>query len=471
MTENTLVSPGEELGEISINKSDVGNARRFVDYHGKRLRYIAKWKQWLIWDGKRWKPDEMNEIARLAKDVPRIIYKEASKLENTVLRKSLIKWGLQTENSSRLANLIKEAQTEPGIPISPDELDADPFLLGCMNGILDLRECKLLSYSPDRLLTKQIPVAFDPLAQCPTWLAFLDTITGGNKRLQGFLQRAIGYSLTGDTREQVLFFMHGIGANGKSTFINTIKTLLGDYAKQTPTETLMRKDSSGVSNDLAALKGARLIAAVETDEGQRLAESLIKQITGGDMISARFLYTEFFEFMPSFKVWLAGNHKPAIRGTDHGIWRRVRLIPFEVIIPEEKRDRQLPEKLKAELPGILEWAVQGCYEWQAGGLGTPPEVMMATESYRLESDIIALFLEEYCVVKPGIRVGNAELYKAYREWCEEAGEMHSTQRKFTQRLKERGFIQGTGGKRLWDGIGIKANILADEKAPIILGAF
>lgn len=445
-----------ELAPISINKSDLGNARRFVALHGSKLRYVPKWAKWLVWDGTRWKPDDIGDVERRAKDVPRLIYAEAAKLQNRDERRQMAKWGLSTENSSRLANLVREAKSEPGIPVDPDQLDADNFMLGCVNGVLDLRTFDLLPHSPDLLITKQVPVAYEPFAACPTWRAFLKTITGGNERLEGFLRRAIGYSLTGDTREQVLFFMYGTGANGKSTFINTIKLLLGDYAKQTPTETLMKKDSGGINNDVATLKGARLIAAIETDEGQRLAESFIKQITGGDIVAARFLYGEFFEFLPTFKVWLAGNHKPAIKGTDLGIWRRMRLIPFTVTIPDDQKDKQLPEKLKAELPGILTWALDGCYEWSNDGLGTPPEVMVATESYRSEMDIMANFLEECCVVLPNTKVVNADLYKRYSDWCADVGEMAASQRKFTQRLVERGFSQDrTGVARWWKGIGVK----------------
>lgn len=445
-----------ELAPISINKSDLGNARRFVALHGSKLRYVPKWGKWLVWDGTHWKPDSIGDVERRAKDVPRLIYAEAAKISNRDERRQMARWGLSTENSSRLANLVRTARSEPGIPVDPEQLDSDNFLLGCANGVFDLRTFDLLPHSPELLITKQIPVPFVPFAPCPTWRAFLKTITGGNESLEGFLRRAIGYSLTGDTREQCLFFMHGTGANGKSTFINTIKLLLGDYAKQTPTETLMKKDSGGINNDVAALKGARLIAAIETDEGERLAESFIKQITGGDVVAARFLYGEFFEFVPTFKVWLAGNHKPAVKGVDLGIWRRMRLIPFTVTIPDEQKDRQLPEKLKAELPGILQWAIDGCYEWAEGGLRPPPEVLVATEDYRMEMDIMGNFLNECCVVMPKAWATNADLYKRYTDWCTEVGEMAASQRKFTQRLAQRGFVQDRGTVRFWKGIGIKA---------------
>lgn len=444
-----------ELEDLPLNNTDTGNATRFIHLHGDVVRYVAKWKKWLVWDGTRWKVDDSGKLYRLAKDVPRLIYREASKVKEEAKRKEHAKWGLSTENVSRLNNLV--ALCEHELPVDPDQLDSDNYLIGCKNGVLDLRTFELYPHSPDRLITKQVSVNYNPKAKCPMWRDFLDTITAGNKVLQLFLRRAIGYSLTGCTDEQVLFFMYGTGANGKSTFINTIKLLLGDYAKQTPTETLMKKDNRSINNDVAALKGSRLIAAIETDEGQRLAESFIKQITGGDVVAARFLYGEFFEFVPAFKVWLAGNHKPAIRGSDHGIWRRIRLIPFTVTIPDDKKDKDLPEKLKSELEGIFEWAVQGCYDWQTQGLDAPKEVLMATEEYRSEMDIIANFLSECCVIEPTAHTTNTGLYSHYKAWCAEAGENASSQRKFTQRLTERGFVQERiTTARLWKGIGIKA---------------
>ena len=241
----------------------------------------------------------------------------------------------------------------------------------------------------------------------------------GNEKLIAYLQKAVGYTLTGDTSEQVLHFLYGLGANGKSTFLETIMAMLGDYAKQTSTETiLVKKMTGGIPNDLAGLKGARLVSAQEVESGRRLAESLVKQLTGGDTISARFLHGEFFDFKPTFKLWISGNSKPVVRGGDYAIWRRIRLIPFTVQIPPEEQDRRLSEKLRGELPGILNWSLAGCLAWQREGLTPPEEVTAATESYRDEMDIIGQFIGERCLMGPEYKVTAKKLYAAFVEWSE-----------------------------------------------------
>jgi putative DNA primase/helicase len=267
--------------------------------------------------------------------------------------------------------------------------------------------------------------------------------------------------LTGSTREQVLFFLYGLGANGKSTLLEVLQALFGDYATQTNTETfLVKHRGGGIPNDVAALKGARFVAAAEVEAGRRMAEVLIKQLTGGDKITARFLHGEFFEFKPTFKLWLSANHKPVIRGTDHAIWRRIRLLPFTVQIPKEEQDRELPEKLKAELPGILNWALAGCLQWQYGGLESPKEVTEATEGYREEMDVMADFLAERCFVAPGASATAKELYSSYTSWAEAMGEKRPySQTAFGSALRERGFEsgRGAGGRTVWYGIGVQAS--------------
>lgn len=441
------------------NFTDWGNAQRLTRLYGKDIHYVHKWSKWLVWLGSHWDMDETAQIERFAKDTVRSMYSEAAKLTDDDARKALVTHGFKSESQKSISAMISLARSEPGISVSPRQLDTDNYLLNCTNGTIDLRTGELRRSERSDLLTKCIPVAYDPKAQCPMWISFLRQIMNGNMDLYRFLYRAIGYSLTGDVSEQCLFFMFGTGANGKSTFIQTIRTLLGEYSKQTATETLMATKSEGIRNDIAALRGARLVAAIETEENQRLAESLIKQLTGEDTVSTRFLYGEFFEFDPTFKVWLAGNHKPAIRGTDHGMWRRVRLIPFTVTIPEKDRDLKLMQKLKAELPGILAWAVQGCLSWQELGLQTPPEVKDATESYRAESDVIAIFLEETCVAHPNASVGISELHEKWIAWAKDAGEWEMSRRKFGQKLMERGFQQdkATAGKRVWRGLGIRSD--------------
>jgi putative DNA primase/helicase len=335
--------------------------------------------------------------------------------------------------------MIDDARALPPIPILPDALDADPWLLNVANGTIDLRTGELRAHRREDLLTRLAPVEYDPDAQAPCWAAFLERIFAGDGELIGFLRRAVGYSLTGQTGEQVFFILHGTGANGKSTLLEALGAMLGDYGAKTPTETLLIKRSAGISNDVARLRGARLVTAVEAEDGQRLAESLVKQLTGGDTITARFLYQEAFEFAPTFKLWLATNHKPTIRGTDYAIWRRIRLIPFAVTIPEKEQDRTLPDKLKAELPGILAWAVRGCLEWQREGLGLPEAVKAATAAYQVEQDTLAAWLDACCILSPTATARAGQLYKNYRAWAEENGERPMTGHKFGRTLTERGF--------------------------------
>jgi putative DNA primase/helicase len=287
-------------------------------------------------------------------------------------------------------------------------------------------------------------------------LKFLHRIMDDNEHLIGFLQRAIGYTLTGSARERALLLLHGSGANGKSTLIETVSAMLGDHAKSTRAETLMVKTyDTAIPNDIAALKGARMVSTSETEEGKRLAEALVKNLTGGDSISARFLRGEYFTFRAAFKLWLATNHKPTIRGTDRAIWDRIRLVPFNVRIPDEEQDKELPGKLLEELPGILAWAMQGCLQWQKTGLGTPAEVQAATDSYRAEMDILASFIEDRCVVADGARATSKELWGEYQSWCQETGEHAGKQKTFGMRLEEKGLKPGRSkSERFWVGIGL-----------------
>ena len=340
-----------------------------------------------------------------------------------------------------------------------DELDSNPWLLNAANGTIDLKTGALRAHSRRDLVTKQAPTAFDPDARCPTWLAFLDTVMAGRQDLIEFLRRAVGYSLTGDVSEQVVFFPYGLGANGKTTFAETVTAMLGDYAQKAPRGMLTMRagNSDGVPNDIARLPGARFVVSNEVEEGRRLAEAQVKDLAGGDTLTARFMRGEFFEFRPTHKLWIYGNHKPVIRGTDEGIWRRMRLIPFEVTIAAAKQDRKLLQKLRAELPGILAWAVQGCLDWQRDGLSAPAEVTEATAAYRAEMDVLADFLSDKCYLAPSATVPKAALFVAYQTWCEVNRERPLGKIAFGARLKERGIADGTTGRektRAWVGVGL-----------------
>ena len=404
-----------------------------------------------------WSPDKSGQIVRFAKDTVRNIYSEAAQLPEGNARTTLVKHALQSEAAKRIKWLVELAQSEPGIPLSIEKLDANPWLLSCLNGGINLRSGKLLPHDRDSLCTKQVPVEFDPEAKCPTWKAFLNRIMGGNNHLIRFLQRAVGYSLTGITTEQVLFILYGTGANGKSTLVETVRSLLGNYGQQSEFETfLVRKNGGGPRNDIARLKGARFVSAAEGEPGCRLSESVVKQVTGGDKITARFLYQEHFEFTPEFKLFLVSNHKPRIVGTNEAIWRRIRLVPFTVTIPRSERDPQLLDKLRRELPGILAWAVRGCLKWQEKGLGEPSEVADATSEYRLEEDFLAAFLADKCIADTKGVAYAGMLYEVYGSWCKEKGEEPCHAKMFGGELRSRGYVSDKKrGKRCWLRIRIR----------------
>ncbi|MDG5787797.1 phage/plasmid primase, P4 family [Evansella sp. AB-P1] len=445
----------------NFNLTEIGNAERLVHYHQNKLKYCIEFDEWLIWNGKVWENDKKKQIERIATKTFRQIYKEASTIQDEETRRKLVKWAQSSEKSSILLNSIDRAKAM--LPVLQTDLNKDNFKFNCRNGVIDLKTGQLLPHDKDLLITNYSNVEYDPAAECPTWINFIESVMKDEKgivkqELIEFLQKAIGYTLTGDTREQVLFFLWGSGRNGKSTFINTVKDMLGDYGKQTNADTFTSKThEGGINNDIARLNDARFVSAVESEEGQRLSESLIKQLTGGEPITARFLRKEFFEFLPQFKIFFTTNHKPIVKGNDEGIWRRIKLIPFTVTIPKEDIDTELPEKLKEELPGILNWAVQGCLKWLQDGLGEPNEVKQATQGYKDEMDILGQFLLDYCVIRPGARSSVKELYDLYKNWCKETGEYELSQRKFNRRLEEKGFIKkrsGKAGNTEFHGIGI-----------------
>jgi len=440
--------------------TDMGNGERFADQHRGKVRYCHPWRTWLCWDGCRWAIDNAGRPMQLAKQTARSIHREAAYTRDQNEQQAISKHSMASQRRERLAAMLALAQSEDGIPILPDELDRDPWLLNVQNGTLDLRTGKLRRHNQADLITKVAPVVFDATADCPNWLAFLRRVTDDNGELIGYLERLVGYCLTGRTSDHVLPFFYGVGANGKSTFVNTVLALLGDdYGMKSPPEMLMLRRGEQHPTERADLMGKRLAACVETEDGRRLAESLVKELTGGDRVRARRMRQDFFEFSPTHKVWIIGNHKPTVTGTDHGIWRRIKLIPFTVTIPEAERDEQLPDKLLRELSGILNWALLGCREWQDGGLGEPDVVRQATGGYRADEDVLGEFIDECCELGNQCRESFADLYASYGEWCETNRERPLTKRKFGSRLAERGLPdeRGTGGRKMRCGIAIRAN--------------
>jgi P4 family phage/plasmid primase-like protien len=447
------VTVGGKKASAGFNLTDLGNSERFIAQQGENVRYCYPWRKWLVWTGVRWERDESGRTHKLAKETVRTIYREAAAAEDEGQRKALAKHATQSEAETKIRAMLELAKSE--VPISPDELDADPMLLNVSNGTIDLRAGTIRAHRREDLITKLTPSEYDPDAAAPAWAAFLERVLPGEE-LRAFAQRAAGYSATGDTSEQCMFINHGTGANGKSTFQEVVSAVLGDYAMRTPTEMLLAKRSDGVPNDVARLKGARFVSASETEEGRRLAESRIKDLTGQDTITARFMRAEWFDFEPVHKLWLSTNHKPEIRGTDRAIWRRIRLVPWSVAIPPGEQDKRLAEKLRGELPGVLAWIVRGCLEWQRKGLHAPEEVRRATVEYRAEMDVVGAFLAECCMVGSDENVSASDLYKAYGEWCKDTGETQVKQRRFGGQLSERGAFEryrgGKSGGHRWRGL-------------------
>lgn len=450
--------------EPQFNYTDVGNGKRLIARHGRDIKFCHSWNKWLVWDGKRWKIDDTGGVERRAKETILDLYQQALNMPEDERRK-MIDHARRSESSMRIKAMVSMAESEA--PILAEELDQDPWLLNCNNGTVDLRTGELRPHKREDYITKLAPVNYE-VADCPLFAGFLNRIMDGNDNLINYIQRAIGYSITGDTREQVIFMPYGSGANGKTTLIEILREALGDYAAHTPPETLLLKEGNGISNDIARLKGARMVTAAEVEEGKKLAESLVKQMTGGERMTARFMRAEFFEYKPTFKLWLATNHKPIIKGTDNAIWRRIHLIPFNVTIPEPERDKDLINKLKAELSGILYWIIDGCLIWQREGLGTPEEVRQATNMYKEEMDIMGGFINECCTVDPVAEIKAKELYQAYIEWCRDNGDKYPlSQKSFGMRLAERGFQKrkSTGGLYKYYGITLVADVPEETAHP------
>ena len=384
---------------------DMGNAERFVDLFGENVRYCYTEKKWYFYNSMRWSVDNLGVILRMADKCVEAMKAEA-KLYLQADEESggdMVKAFEKHMKSSR-SNKSKKAmlnEIEHHLPILPIQMDRYKMALNTPSGIINLKNGDVKAHNPEYYFTKITSVDCAEAADCPRWLAFLDDIFAGDKDLIRYIQKAVGYSLTGSTAEQCAFFLYGTGRNGKSTFIDVIRDVFGDYAANIQPETIMVKSSqsNAINSDIARLKGARLVTSVEPNEGVRLNEGLLKQLTGDDTVTARKLYSEEFEFKPEFKLWMATNHKPIIRGTDTGIWRRIHMIPFNVQIPEDKVDKNLTHKLKAEMAGIFKWCIDGCLMWQREGLQMPAAVLKSVREYRREMDVISAFIEDKCTLE------------------------------------------------------------------------
>lgn len=439
-TQDFTVTKEEVIDFTTIVTEEQFTDRRFAERFKARqwdtVRY-CRGLGWFIWDGRIWS----SELPLTPKidEVVRDFYLEAWGSLDERTRNTFGKIALKGESYQRRKRMLEIAKER--LLFSPVSFDKDPLLLNCLNGTLNLQTGEFYPHKKEDYITKMANVEYDPKAQCPMWLQFLEEIMAGSREKILYLQKAVGYSLTGDTSERCFFLCYGIKNNGKSTFLSVIKQILGDYAKETPIESLMLKHGERIPNDIARLRGARLVTAREGEEGQRFNASLIKTMTGGtDIMTARFLHAEFFEFHPQFKLWLATNHKPIIRATDAAMWERVRLVPFTVIIPEERQDKHLAEKLIEEAPGILNWALEGCRIWLAKkGLDTPAEITSATEQYREEMDDIGRWIEENCLIGGSFQSFARDLYQDYQLWCQTNGVSYVSKHLFSRYLQSKGF--------------------------------
>ena len=429
-------------------QTDLANATAFAAEHARALRHVRERHMWIAWQQTCWQRDATGDAERAAKATARALLETAVKVEDEDKRKAAVKWAFASQSERTLRAMLTVAATEAEIALAADALDSDPWLLTCANGTIDLRSGELRPHDPADLITMASDIAYVSDAQCPRWLTFLLEIFDGDTELIEFVQRFVGYCLTGDTREHVLVVLHGAGRNGKSTFVKVLQRVLGDdLAVTSALDTFLRaRGDRGPRNDLARLHRARLVTAAESGEGKRLDEATVKELTGGDRIAARFLYGEHFQFTPMFKLAIVTNHRPKIDGDDDAIWARLRLVPFEVCF-EGREDRNLDATLEGELPGILAWAIQGCLAWQRQGLGQAAAVTAATAAYRQDEDILGAFLAEKCTLD-----GEAEATKlrsAYEAFCEALGEKPLAPNILGKRLARRGIqrIKRTGTYR------------------------
>ena len=422
-------------------------ALRFGGEYGDQARYVAAWGKWLLYRDGCWREDHKLQVMTWARQIVRAAAVEIETMTN--------KSGKSLAAAKVVAAVVNLARADPRIQATADQWDADPWMLNTPGGVIDLRSGQAWQHDPSDHLSKITAVA--PAAFVPpdcAWLNCLSTWCGGDADLISFLQRAAGYSITGMITEECFFFLYGLGSNGKSKFLEAITGCLGDYYESSSMETFITQKYEQHPADLAKLRGARLVSATETEEGRRWAEAKIKAITGGDAISARFMRQDFFTFTPTLKLWIAGNHKPGLKNVDKAMRRRVNIVPFTVTIPEEARDKNLSAKLRAEWPIVLRWMIDGCRDWQAGGLQPPAAVTSATDDYIEAEDTLGRWLEECCTVHRSQAASFADLWKSWKAWADAAGEYAGNKKRLGQHLTDRGFepINMSGGARGYKGL-------------------
>lgn len=421
--------------------SDDGNALRFIDAFGDDLRFVHEHNSWYVWDGSRWAKDERENVIALARAVPRKIAASALDILDDEMRKQVEKWANASRNVNRIQAIPKLARTDERVKVAADLLDSDPWSFNVQNGTVNLRTGGISPHDKQDLLTKLSPITFNPRATAPRWLDFLKLVFAEDEKVIDFVQRSVGYTLTGLTSEQVFFILHGQQGTGKTTFIETLRAMFGEYARNADPSTFMQKQKSGRANpEIARLQGSRFVSSSETEENERLAAGIVKRLSGSTTITASHLYAPDFEYVPVMKLWIDTNHKPRISAHDDAVWARLVMIPFDVVIRHTARDvKDYQSILKTELPGILRWAVEGCLKWQHDGLARPEKVNEAAAEYREESDALQVFIEDVCIVHEAATCAASALYAAYVEWAQQSNERPLNMRVFKTRLAERGY--------------------------------
>lgn len=465
------VTPAGPIDPTSIlvdtGRTDTAAGMRLITRHGQNLRYCHALRKWFVWTGSRWAFDKMSAVERWASQCGWTLWDEIEKVNGHTGPETVNKmkvWTKYANSWGGIISSIKSASTFEDVQVSIDNLDANPWLLNCRNGTVDLQTCELHEHTRDDMITKRTRVVYDPDADCPTWRAFLLATFRGDRDLVSYVQRLCGYWATGVIREQILPILWGGGSNGKTTFLNVLLEVLGrDYAMKAPQDFLMSKNHDSHPTEKADLFGKRLVFCSETEEGRRLSESLVKELTGTERVRARRMREDFWEFTPTHKIALVTNHKPLVTGGDHGIWRRIRLIEFgqkfwdgdagESGPPELRQDKALADQLKLEYPGILRWILAGCQEWQRDGEQVPKAVRDQTSEYRDSQDSVGQWLMDCCDLRSNATSTPSELYGSFRAWCESNGEWVTSQKRFCATLNDRGFTPGrTNSTRFYRGI-------------------
>ena len=432
-------------------RTELGYARRFCLVVGDRVRYVPAWRQWLVWDGRRWAVDVTHLHRRWMGLVARSVTTSALARGQT---DPAVREARRGESNGAVTGALALAAVEPGIAVDVAELDADPYLLNCHNGTLDLRTFELHPHDPNDLLTKLTGASLDPAAPGPTWYRFLAEVQP-EEDMRAYLARLLGHTLEGQVVEHLLPVFSGTGANGKSTLLAAVESALGDYALTAAPGLLSARTFDAHPTEIADLFGVRLALLHETDEGRHLAEGTVKRLTGGDIIRARRMRQDFWSFKPSHTFVLLTNHEPLIAGTDEGIWRRLRLVPFSVVIPEDERDERLGQQLELERAAVLAWLVSGYEEWRETGLADPDEVLNATAEYRRRSDAVGRFLEDRCNVGPMLSERSTALFAQWQRWCVSEGVEPGSQTAFSLTLKNRGYAIVKANVKRVQGVELK----------------